>query len=159
MKWSQVLADPALQNLPYKVELNEWGNIVLSPASNKHGLLQAELAGFLREHRKTGKVITECSVNTAKGVKVADVAWGSGDFFVRNGLETPYQEAPELCIEITSPSNSRQEIEEKINSYLAKGAQEVWVCSEEGEISYFSYRGQIERSQLFPGAPDVLAWN
>ena len=98
MEWQQIIADPLLQNLPYKIELNRWGKIVLSPASNKHGLLQAELAGFVRDAKKNGKVITKCSVNTHKGVKVADVVWESDDFFKRNAFDTPYQEAPELCV-------------------------------------------------------------
>ncbi|RME59856.1 Uma2 family endonuclease, partial [Candidatus Parcubacteria bacterium] len=33
MKWSEVLADPTLQDLPYKIELNEWEQIVMTPAS------------------------------------------------------------------------------------------------------------------------------
>jgi Uma2 family endonuclease len=156
MRWSQVLADPVLQNLPYKIELNEWGKVVLSPASNKHGLLQAELAGFLRDHRGHGKIITECSISTAKGVKVADVAWGSQDFFARNGLETPYREAPELCVEIVSPSNSTLEIEEKVNLYLSKGAREVWVCDEDGRLRCFTCRDSIEHSRLFPNVPDDI---
>jgi len=158
MIWSQVLEDPTLQNLPYKVELNEWGNIVLSPASNKHGLLQAEISWLLRENKKNGKVLTECSINTAKGVKVADAAWGSEDFFNRNHVETPYQEAPEVCVEIISPSNAAQEIEDKINLYLAKGAREVWVCDEEGMIKFYTSRGEIEASQLFPGVPRKITY-
>ncbi len=156
MLWSQVIADPALRNLPYKVELNEWGKIVLSPASNKHGLLQAEIAGFLRENRTGGKVITECSISTPKGVKVADVAWGSNDFFARNGLETPYQVSPELCVEILSPSNSTPEIDEKVALYLSKGACEVWVCDEEGLMTFFTHQGRIATSELFPNVPDAV---
>ena len=158
MKWSQVLEDPALQNLPYKIELNEWGNIVLSPASNKHGLLQAEISWFLRQNKKNGKALTECSINTSKGVKVADAAWGADDFFNRNYLETPYQEAPDLCIEIISPSNAAQEIEEKINLYLSQGAREVWVCDEEGFIKFYTSQGEIEASQLFPNAPKKIEY-
>ena len=39
MKWDEVCKYPLLQDLPYKVELNEWGNIVMSPASNRQGNL------------------------------------------------------------------------------------------------------------------------
>jgi hypothetical protein len=74
------MAAPTLQNLPYKVELDEGGKIVLSPASNQQGLFQAELCGLLREYKSAGKVLTECSINTLKGVQVADIAWGSKTF-------------------------------------------------------------------------------
>lgn len=45
MNWQEVCADRALQDIPYKIELNRWGQIVMSPAKNKHsvyqGLIQA----------------------------------------------------------------------------------------------------------------------
>jgi len=46
MQWSDVLNDKSLSNLPYKIELNEYGQIVMSPASNQHGFLQVEIAFF-----------------------------------------------------------------------------------------------------------------
>ena len=30
MQWAEVLQDPSLQDLPYKIELNEWGQVVMS---------------------------------------------------------------------------------------------------------------------------------
>ena len=32
MKWQEVLEDKSLQDLTYKIELNRWGQIVMSPA-------------------------------------------------------------------------------------------------------------------------------
>ncbi len=156
MEWSQIINDPVLQNLPYKVELNEWGKITLSPASNRHGMIQAELSGFLREHKKQGRVVTECSIRTHKGVKVADVSWGTSAFFQRNQFDTPYKEAPEICVEIVSPSNTAAEIEEKTSLYLSKGAKEVWVCEESGLIKFYTCRGEAEKSLLFPDMPDSM---
>ena len=37
MNWQEVCDDPHLQDLPYKVELNRFGQILMSPASNEHG--------------------------------------------------------------------------------------------------------------------------
>ncbi|MDO9103997.1 MAG: Uma2 family endonuclease [Methylovulum sp.] len=152
MQWSDVLNDKSLSNLPYKIELNEYGQIVMSPASNQHGFLQVEIAFFLRGN-KIGKVITECSIDTPKGVKVADVAWGTNDFFSKNGLATPYQSAPELCVEILSPSNSKQEITEKINLYLQQGAKEVWTCTHNGNVEIYNLSGKIPNSILFDNLP------
>ena len=56
----------------------------------------------------------------------------------KHGFKTPYSAAPEICVEIISPSNSMAEMHEKISLYLAQGAQEVWLCDQEGKISYFS---------------------
>jgi Uma2 family endonuclease len=156
MQWSEVIANPVLRDLPFKIELNEWGNIVMTPASNRHGYLQSELASYLRQHKKNGRVITECSIDTPRGVKVADVAWGSDGFVKDNGLETPYRQAPEVCVEIVSPSNTPGEIQEKIGLYLSKGAAEVWICAENGQVRFYSYKGELESSQFFPDAPMTI---
>jgi hypothetical protein len=37
--------------------------------------------------------------------------------------------------------------------YLAKGAQEVWFCSEEGKMTFYSHLGQIKGSALCPRFP------
>ena len=38
-------------------------------------------------------------------------------------------------------------MEEKIQLYLAKGAKEVWIVDESGEISYLSDEGPIQKSR------------
>ena len=89
----------------------------------------------------------ECSIQTADGVKVADVAWASDAFIEEFGYSTPYRKAPEICVEITSPSNSKGEIEEKVQLYLAKGAHEVWVVNEKDKTTYYSHEGQRPESR------------
>jgi len=83
-------------------------------------------------------------------VKVADVAWASPEFRREQGKATPYDKAPEVCVEIVSPSNSVREMEEKRELYFARGAQEFWLCDEQGELSFFDCTGQISASRLFP---------
>ena len=43
-RWDELCRDPSLQDLPYKIELNAWGKIEMSPANNRHARLQGELA-------------------------------------------------------------------------------------------------------------------
>jgi Uma2 family endonuclease len=156
MDWSEVITDPALHNLPYKIELNERGQIVMSPASNEHGLYQMTIGTMLNNMKKEGKTLSECSLQTRKGVKVADVAWLSAKFLQKFGKTTPYPAAPELCIEILSPSNTEEEMQEKIDLYLAKGAQEVWLISLDGKITFYDHAGIMAHSQLFPQFPQQL---
>ena len=146
MEWIDVIQNPFLKNLPFKIELNKWGNILMSPASNNHGRLQYEVGSFIDKNKGCGKIIMECSIETNDGVKVADVAWVSDEFINKFGYNTPYTRAPEICVEIISPSNSKGEIEEKIQLYLAKGALEVWTVEETGDIKYFSYEGELQNS-------------
>jgi Uma2 family endonuclease len=155
MNWQDVLNDPVLRDLPYKIELNEWGQIIMSPASNRHGMLQALLVEVLRQTQQEGMVITECSIQTAKGVKVPDVVWISADFLKQFGSLTPYPKAPELCIEVLSPFNSAAEMAEKRELYFARGAQEVWLCDEQGRLTFFDCTGRIPASRLFPGVSHI----
>ena len=142
MQWSEVLADPSLRDLPYKIELDEFGRIVMSPASNRHGILQAKMVRLLAKLFNDGEVLVECAVATHAGVKVADVAWMSGDFAARHGDVSPYPAAPELCIEVISPSNAPAEMTEKIHLYLGYGAREVWTVSDAGDIRIHGPEGE-----------------
>lgn len=120
----------------------------MSPASNNHGNLQFKAGSGIHNAKKgRGEVITGCSINTSQGFKVADVAWASDEFIQKHGFETPYNRAPEICVEVVSPSNPKGEIDEKIELYLAKGAIEVWIVSEDGSTKYYSYEGELEESR------------
>ena len=148
MQWSEVISNPLLQNLPFKIELNKFGQLLMSPASNLHGRVQVRLAAALLNSMPKGEVITECSIETSDGVKVADVVWASAAFIAEFGYTTPYIKAPELCIEIVSPSNSKLEMSQKTELYLARGAQEVWIVHEGAQIEIFTHTGQQSKSQF-----------
>jgi Uma2 family endonuclease len=45
--------------------------------------------------------------------------------------------APNICVEILSPSNSTSEIDEKRALYFDAGAAEVWICNLDGSVSFF----------------------
>ena len=71
MTWDEVINSPYLQDLPFKIELNKFGQILMSPASNKHGIIQSQIGYEIYKYKKSGTVITECSIQTSDGVKVA----------------------------------------------------------------------------------------
>lgn len=146
-RWDELCRDPSLRDLPYKIELNAWGKIEMSPASNRHGRLQALLAAELNRQLQ-GLVVTECSILTRIGIRVPDVAWASSGFMARFGEITPYTRAPEICVEVMSPTNVRAEIEEKTGAYLAAGAAEVWIVAEDGSVRYFGAAGEQAKSSF-----------
>lgn len=152
MQWSEVLNDERLKNLFYKIELNEFGQIVMSPASKRYSFLQTEIAAFLGINRR-GKVLIECAIDTAKGVKVADVVWASKDFLQKYGNVTPYVQAPEICVEIISPETSSAAMQDKIALYLSKGAKEVWLYDENGTAEIYTQGGKVSRSAFFDRLP------
>ncbi|QTA80885.1 Putative restriction endonuclease, DUF820 [Desulfonema limicola] len=156
MNWQEVCNNPFLKDLPFKIELNEWDKIVMSPASNKHGFFQMKIGILLSRYIQSGEIISECSVETDKGVKVADAAWISDDFLKNHGYETPYKKAPEICIEILSPSNLNKEMNHKMKLYFDKGAKEVWFCNDDGEIWFNDPDGLIACSRIAPSFPGNL---
>jgi len=157
MSWAEICQDPILKDLPYKIQTDKWGNIVMSPATNEHGIYQAAIVAPLSRLINKGKIIAECSVQTSEGIKVADVAWASEEFMQNNKGKTPFDEAPEICIEILSPSNTGMEMEEKKELYFARGAKEFWVCDKDGNINFYKNTGPLEHSNIILGFPGKLS--
>lgn len=149
LRWREVLTDPVLQELPYKIELNAWGKVEMTPASNRHSRLQGLVLAQLSRQLIGGALLPECSVLTSIGVRCPGVAWASPEFMAAYGEITPYTRAPEICVEVLSPSNSRVEVDERIRAYLAAGALEVWIVSAAGTIRYFGAAGEKPKS-AFP---------
>ncbi len=156
MNWQEVCDRPELQNLPYKIELDVQGRIVMSPSKVYHSALQGEIAALLRLHRNDGKILTECAIQTQKGTKVADVSWASRETYQKIKDETECSVAPEIWVEILSLSNTEEEIDEKRALYFEKGAREFWLCDQDGKIAYFDHSGKIMRSSLFPNFPQEI---
>ena len=156
MTWQEVCDDKSLQDLPYKIELDQWGRIVMSPANNTHGRWQFQIGTLIEKEMKSGEAITECSVDTPLGTKVADVAWASDAFIQKYGYDTPYLVAPEICVEVRSLSNTTAEMTEKIMLFLSKGAQEVWICEKDGNITFHDHTGKIAHSKLAPKFPSKV---
>jgi Uma2 family endonuclease len=154
--WKRILADPSLNDLPYRIETNRSGTILMTPAKNRHAFLQSEIGDRLRILIPDGKLFSECSIGTSDGVKVPDVAWLSAAFIARNGFPDPYLEAPELCIEVMSKSNTMREMQMKRKLYFEAGAKEFWLCNKKGEMFFFVPNGEIQASQLFPSFPKSM---
>jgi Uma2 family endonuclease len=137
--------DPLYANVPGKIELDVWGRMVMSPPSNYHSTVQGRLVHKLSG--LGGEASPEVSVLTTAGVLVVDVAWRSAKFMRRHKFETPFTSAPELCIEIVSPSNSVKELEEKRAAYLAAGAHEVWIVYPQSKrCEFYGNAGQVASS-------------
>ena len=153
MNWQEVCEHPGLKNLPFKIELNEVGKIIMSPVKVWHSAFQGEIEFLLRSLLQSGKTLPECAIATSKGTKVADVAWASDQTFQKIKQETECSIAPEICIEVLSASNTQKEMEEKRQLYFSQGAKECWLCSAEGNIRFFTPQQESARSFLVPDFP------
>lgn len=144
-KYRQMCEDPYFANIPGKLELDTWGRIIMSPASTYHGRMQGRLAQRLAP--LGGEALIEVGIATAAGAFVPDVAWASKEFIARHANETPLSRAPELCIEVASPSNSLKELNEKVAAYLASGAIEAWIVFPQSRrFEFHGNGGRLERT-------------
>ncbi len=160
-RWAELISDPVLAGLPYRMELNRWGHIEMTPpASPTHMSRASSLVQMLQDQFGTGRAFTECAIATAAGVRVADVVWCSPLFLERHrealdGWEASLPQSPELCVEILSPSNLPAEMREKAQLYLAAGAHEAWLVFADGRIEVHCSAGVRAESELVPGIVEI----
>src|SRR5216110_1653097 len=77
-RWAELLADRELAKVEGRIETDRHGHVIMSPPpAPSHGSFQLEIGHLLRELLPNGRVLTECPISTADGVKAADVAWAS----------------------------------------------------------------------------------
>jgi len=91
MEWREVIEHPSLRDLPFKIETNEWGKIMMTPATYTRELYQGCVIGWFERHGAEGRASGKCPIQTSKGVKVADVAWASRAFLKKHGVRNPKQ--------------------------------------------------------------------
>jgi len=52
MQWSEVINNPYFKNFSFKIELNRYGKVEMTPASNKHGRLKSHISALLERKFK-----------------------------------------------------------------------------------------------------------
>jgi Uma2 family endonuclease len=156
MKWQEVCEHPSLRNLPFKIETDEHGDLIMSLAKIRHGFLQGRIGALLAQLRNDGEVIQECAIATTEGTKVADVAWVTRSRFVEIVDDYEAHIAPEVCVEVLSRPHTGDEIDTKKTLYFERGAVEVWICDQQGQLQFFDRQGERDTSALFPAMPKVV---
>lgn len=129
-----------LLRMPKGLELVR-GRLVGGPTKNmgnnpRHARVETRLGSILE--RFTGAqgkqvTLTECSFilfENPDTIRTPDLAVVSADRFANAEAEEGFfRGAPELAIEILSPSNNSEEMDSKIAEYFEAGVQEVWTVS------------------------------
>ena len=119
----------------YRYDLIEGVLIRMSPANFEHGQLAAEFArllgNFVRPRRLGIVVGAETGFFLARN---PDVVLGPDAAFVRADRLPPREQrrqflplAPDLAVEIVSPSESARSVATKVAKYLQYGTRLVWV--------------------------------
>jgi len=142
-RWEELLADTELgrdlAKIEGRIETDRHGHIIMyPPAAFSHGSYQFQIGSLLHTLLPEGRVATECPISTADGVRGADVAWISHARLAAIGENVCLTQAPEICVEVLSPDNTRAEMKEKKALYFAAGAREVWFCDRKGRMTFFT---------------------
>jgi Uma2 family endonuclease len=158
-RWIEVSTDPTLARLPHRIETDRHGHIVMSPPpAFSHSRRQGKIVGLMLQLLPEGEAMPECPLSTADGVKAIDVAWLSATRQEHIDKPMVLERAPEICLEIISPSNTVSEIREKQALYFEAGAQEVWICGLDGKLRFYMAPGhQVETSLLCPAFPKEVS--
>ena len=155
-RYEALIDDPRYSSVQGRLELNAWGQIIMTPPADVwHYRLSARL-GRLLVGALGGEAFQEGAVACEGfGTLIADVVWCSPAFLAAHAHERVLQRAPEICVEVVSPTNVIAKLEQKIQAYLAAGAVEGWIVFEDLTVRMFDRGGERSQSQF---AVDLTAW-
>lgn len=105
----------------------------IMPAGTLHGFITNRISKFLSyflDENYLGEIFAaETGFRLVNQTTVgADVAFVSKENLSKFGIpDSFFPVAPDLAVEVVSPSNSSEEISTKVEDYLASGSRLVWI--------------------------------
>jgi Uma2 family endonuclease len=145
-------------DLPFPWETNRQGQIIMTPGSYDHSIRVGNLIRLFAMVASDWHAGTQLGILTSDGLKAPDVILAGANYHAKfRGYEGFVPEAPEICVEVMSPSNSWQEMRDKVPLYFETGALEVWIVDTDGRISFFAPGGEaLEGSRLIAEMPGSI---
>lgn len=147
-----------------RYELDHGELVAMTEPMPRHNLVRdkiARLLGDFADERQLGTVFTETGYELSPGtVRIPDVSFVLLERMRGLDLDRRIQGAPELAIEVVSPTDLAQELAHKVDQYLAAGAKAVWVIYPKSrEVQVFSVGSTgvlrndavLDESGLLPG--------
>ncbi len=133
-RWNELQHDPSA---PDFCEIDAYGDVIeMNPPAKPHQRIVWSLQKQLVE-QLGGEALPGIGVVTRIGVRVPDVCWQP-----RPTDDDPAQPAPDICVEVRSPDNTRAELDAKIAAYLQAGCREAILVELDGRIRYFGPDGE-----------------
>jgi Uma2 family endonuclease len=147
-----------------KYELNE-GDLITVVASARlmHNRVRDEVGfsmrGFVRQHR-LGEATIETDFELSQGVvRIPDIAFIRAERLPGIDPRQRIRGAPDLAVEVVSPTDDPNDLVLKIQQYLNSGARAVWVLYPEARLAYIykpGERPEIPESDLSLDDPELL---
>ncbi|MGH9439396.1 MAG: Uma2 family endonuclease [Terriglobia bacterium] len=145
-----------------QLELIEGELVQMSPTMPLHNLIRDRLLillGTFLKGRALGTLLAEQAfILSEHTVRIPDLAFAC-EGRLKDLRQLP-KGAPDLAIEVISPSNTLREMDQKISDYFAAGCKRIWVVyPEEREVYIHGVAGitrrtaedLLEEPELLPG--------
>jgi hypothetical protein len=141
-RWRALCQDPTFEDIAARIELTEWGEILMSPVGKSRGMAAMRIGEALRQ-ALGGHTMAEVGIATSIGARAPDVAWCSDDFLAAHPEEMPLAAAPELCVDIVSATNALPKRREKAMASVNAGAVKAWIVHPQSrEIEIYGREGR-----------------
>ena len=164
MSTKTLLTADELEQMPdddsVRTELDEGELIAMPPAGEDHGYRLTEFASILHDHAKRnrlGRVYSgdtgfRLSPGTVRAPDVAFVRQERLDEIKSKGFA---KGAPDLAVEIFSPSDNVRQLMRKVKQYFAAGTHTVWIVyPESSEVQLLEATGT---DRLLQGSDPIEA--
>jgi Uma2 family endonuclease len=165
----KVWTDEEIMRLPdngYSYEVVD-GELVMSPKNNlQHGDLCAEILMRMRAHAKKHKMGRVFDSNTGywminRNLRAPDVSFISIGRLPGRAIKEFMRGAPDLVVEVLSPTNTRSEMDKRLRDFFVSGTKLVWiidpderfaeVCRSLTDRKIVGPGGTLEGEELLPG--------
>jgi Uma2 family endonuclease len=163
-----------LMQVDARVEIINGEIVNMAAAGGAHHIVVSNIDYILQSyvrHNKIGSVfpdgLTYLMFSETKGLKdsfVPDVSFICNENIPAGwDLEKPHPGVPDLAIEVISPSESADDIQTKVRTYLEKGAEQVWIVypttkeilqytrDDPKTVNLYTGSQPIDAESLFPG--------
>lgn len=148
-----------------RYELDEGVLVMLPSPTWWHNSMRDRIAERLREFVKAhrlGHVTVETEFRLAVSTaRTPDVAFVTPETFKKIDIRrSPIDGAPDLAIEVLSPSNRDEDMAKKTRQYLVAGCHSVWIIDPEllraeihskAGVQTFSDQDEMKDESLLPG--------
>ncbi|MCA1635166.1 MAG: Uma2 family endonuclease [Acidobacteria bacterium] len=154
---TKLMTAEELRKLPkdgFRYELVEGELKQMSPSGTEHGAVIFNLSILLGQHLKANNLGQGFGAETGfkidsnpDTVRAPDIAFVRRERIPPTGIPKNFWEiAPDLVVEVVSPGDTFEEVEEKVAQWLAAGTSAVWVVNpKRRSVSVYRSMTDVER--------------